>query len=105
MQAAQQAFSRQLIASQERERQRIAAELHDSLGQNLLLVRNRALLGALSGPSEAVDAVRGDRRGFGLTGLAERVQMLGGFHVIESSPGRGTSVVVRVARRVRTNGR
>jgi signal transduction histidine kinase/ligand-binding sensor domain-containing protein len=47
-QAAQQAFSRQLIESQERERQRIAAELHDSLGQNLLVVRNRALLGAMS---------------------------------------------------------
>lgn len=30
--AAQQAFSRQLIASQEAERKRIAAELHDSLG-------------------------------------------------------------------------
>jgi len=47
-QAAQQAFSRELIESQERERQRIAAELHDSLGQNLLVVKNRALLGALS---------------------------------------------------------
>jgi signal transduction histidine kinase/ligand-binding sensor domain-containing protein len=47
-QVAQQAFSRQLIQSQERERQRIAAELHDSLGQNLLVVKNRALLGALS---------------------------------------------------------
>ena len=51
-QAAQQAFSRQLIESQERERQRIAAELHDSLGQNLLVVKNRALLGALSQPDE-----------------------------------------------------
>lgn len=47
-QIAQQAFSRQLIASEERERQRIAAELHDSLGQNLLVVKNRALLGALA---------------------------------------------------------
>ena len=52
-QAAQQAFSRQLIESQERERQRIAAELHDSLGQNLLVVKNRALLGAMSQPNEA----------------------------------------------------
>ncbi len=45
-QIAQRTFSRQLIESQERERQRIAAELHDSLGQSLLVVRNRALLGA-----------------------------------------------------------
>jgi signal transduction histidine kinase/ligand-binding sensor domain-containing protein len=50
--AAQQAFSRELIESQERERQRIAAELHDSLGQNLLVVKNRALLGTLSEPGE-----------------------------------------------------
>jgi signal transduction histidine kinase/ligand-binding sensor domain-containing protein len=51
-QIAQQVFSRQLIESQERERQRIAAELHDSLGQNLLVVKNRALLGALSQQDE-----------------------------------------------------
>jgi signal transduction histidine kinase len=47
-QAAQQAFSRQLIASEERERQRIAAELHDSLGQSLLVVKNRAQMGAMA---------------------------------------------------------
>jgi ligand-binding sensor domain-containing protein/signal transduction histidine kinase len=44
-QAAQQAFSRQLIESQEGERKRIAAELHDSLGQTLLIIKNRAFLG------------------------------------------------------------
>jgi ligand-binding sensor domain-containing protein/signal transduction histidine kinase len=44
-QAAQEAFSRQLIESQEAERKRIAAELHDSLGQNLLIVKNWALVG------------------------------------------------------------
>src|ERR1700720_867789 len=43
-QAAQQAFARQLIASQEAERKRIAAELHDGLGQHLVVIRNLALL-------------------------------------------------------------
>jgi signal transduction histidine kinase len=43
--AAQESFSRRLIESQESERKRIAAELHDSLGQNLLIIKNRALLG------------------------------------------------------------
>ncbi len=39
-----QKVARQLIDSQERERQRIAAELHDDLGQNLLIVKNMLLL-------------------------------------------------------------
>jgi signal transduction histidine kinase/ligand-binding sensor domain-containing protein len=34
-------FSRKLNESQERERQRIAGELHDGIGQNLLSIRNR----------------------------------------------------------------
>ncbi len=218
-QAAQQAFSRQLIESQEHERKRIAAELHDSLGQNLLVVKNRALLVALSqqdaevrrqfnelgatvaltleevrtisynlrphhldqlglttairamldkiaesstiamssefddidsvvppadeitiyriiqeslnnvvkhsraseahvavhchehhleitirdnGQGFALGAAKAGSAnggGFGLKGLAERVHMLGGTHTIESSPGRGTTLTVRLARR------
>src|SRR6266516_2238368 len=43
--ATQEAFSQQLIQSQENERRRIAAELHDSLGQSLVLIKNWALLG------------------------------------------------------------
>lgn len=42
--AAQQAFSRRLIASQEAERKRIAAELHDSIGQSLIIIKNLATL-------------------------------------------------------------
>jgi len=37
-------LSRRLFASQEAERRRIAGELHDSLGQNLLIIKNRAVL-------------------------------------------------------------
>ena len=44
-QAAQQAFARQLLQSQEGERKRIAAEIHDGLGQTLAIIKNRALLG------------------------------------------------------------
>ena len=43
-QAAQQAFSRQLITSEENLRKRIAAELHDSLGQRLVIIQNLALI-------------------------------------------------------------
>jgi len=42
--AAQQGLSRRLIEGQELERKRIAGELHDGLGQELLVVKNRALL-------------------------------------------------------------
>lgn len=37
-------FTHRLIAAQEAERSRIAGELHDSLGQSMLLVKNRAQL-------------------------------------------------------------
>jgi signal transduction histidine kinase/ligand-binding sensor domain-containing protein len=40
----QQEISHKLITKQEEERSRIAQELHDSLGQNLLFIKNRALL-------------------------------------------------------------
>ncbi len=41
----EQQFSRQLMELQESERTRIACELHDSLVQNLLVAKNRSLLG------------------------------------------------------------
>lgn len=43
--ALQEEFSRKLLQSQESERKRIAGELHDGLGQNLLIIKNRAMLG------------------------------------------------------------
>lgn len=41
----QQTFSRQLLESQESDRKRIAAELHDGLGQHLIIIKNWASLG------------------------------------------------------------
>jgi signal transduction histidine kinase/ligand-binding sensor domain-containing protein len=52
----QQVFSRELINSQEQERKRIAAELHDSLGQTLAIIKNRAVL-SLSGPDDHTRAL------------------------------------------------
>ena len=54
----EQAFSRQLIASQENERKRIAAELHDSLGQHLVVIKNLALVSLNSG---SLDGAEKDR--------------------------------------------
>ena len=42
--AAELVFSRRLIDSQEQERKRFAAEMHDGLGQSLVIIKNRARL-------------------------------------------------------------
>lgn len=56
---AQEEFSRRLIESQEGERTRIAAELHDSLGQGLLIIKNRAALSRkfLDDPHKALEQI------------------------------------------------
>jgi two-component system sensor histidine kinase UhpB len=65
---ARQEFTQRLISAQEQERKRLASELHDSLGQNLSLIKNRVHL-AQSAPGlppatlhqlEAVAKVIGD---------------------------------------------
>jgi signal transduction histidine kinase len=50
----QLAFSRQILESQESERHRIAANLHDSLGQNLLVIKNQARLAMQPAADESV---------------------------------------------------
>ncbi len=54
--AEQESFTAQLIESQEAERKRIAGELHDSLGQSLILIKNCALLG-LNNPNDQGTAI------------------------------------------------
>ncbi|MEK9137355.1 MAG: two-component regulator propeller domain-containing protein [Bacteroidota bacterium] len=60
-QLVQQNFSRQLIASQEHERKRIAVDLHDGLGQTLLIIKNKLLMGlqASGGQPSSIDLFRG----------------------------------------------
>jgi signal transduction histidine kinase len=55
--AAHHAFARQLILSQENERKRVSAELHDGLGQNLLLIKNRLAMAA-SRQADAAELTR-----------------------------------------------
>jgi signal transduction histidine kinase/ligand-binding sensor domain-containing protein len=51
--AVQQAFTRQLIASMENERKRIAGELHDGLGQQLVVIKNLALISLSTGANQS----------------------------------------------------
>ena len=50
--AEREVFARRLIESQEHERKRLAGELHDSLGQNLLVLKNWALVGLNTLPAD-----------------------------------------------------
>lgn len=61
-------FARELIGSQEAERRRLAHELHDSLGQELLLIRNTALLASRAHP----DSDQTSSDGLALADIAER---------------------------------
>ncbi len=57
---AQEVFSQQLIETQESERKRIASELHDSIGQDLLILSNglQQCLGQVSGDSESTADIK-----------------------------------------------
>ncbi|WP_299886432.1 ATP-binding protein [uncultured Lacinutrix sp.] len=44
----QEQYSQNLILEQEKERKRIASELHDSVGQQLLLIKNQSIIGNMA---------------------------------------------------------
>jgi signal transduction histidine kinase len=53
----QESFARRLIESQEQERKRVAAELHDSLGQSLQIIKGRTQL-ALRQPVNPAQSIQ-----------------------------------------------
>ena len=63
----QEAFAGQLIEEQEKDRKRIAAELHDGLGQSLLIIKNRAFLGekVTGKETDSEDKIESAREQFG----------------------------------------
>lgn len=76
--AAQEAFSRQLIESQETERKRIAGELHDSIGQNLLIIKNRALLGLTENAPQSASVEQLNEISSAATQTIEEVRAIAG---------------------------
>ena len=57
--AAKESLARELLAAQEQERKRVAGELHDSIGQNLSLMRNRvAIMQRSALPAEVAPQAR-----------------------------------------------
>ena len=70
-------LSSQLLSAQESERKRIAAELHDSIGQTLAALKFR---------------MENARRGLGLASMRERTEFSGGVFSVGSIRAKGTVV-------------
>ncbi len=77
-------FSRRLIESQEFERKRVAGELHDGLGQELIVIANRAQMALRGKTDEKVkEQIRGiaDTAGLAIETVREIAFNLSPFHL------------------------
>jgi signal transduction histidine kinase/ligand-binding sensor domain-containing protein len=72
----QQEISRLLIESQESERKRIAQEMHDSLGQELLVIKNRAVMGLKTAANESKEKRQLEQISEGATSILKMVRTL-----------------------------
>lgn len=72
----QQEVSRLLIESQESERKRIAQEMHDSLGQELLVIKNRALMGLKTVMNESKEKRQLEQISEGATNILKMVRTM-----------------------------
>lgn len=74
--AEQRAFTRKLIGYQEEERKRVAGELHDGLGQELLLIKNLALLGLQNPDADELSARQMDQISATVSSLLDSIRRL-----------------------------
>ncbi|MFA6457487.1 MAG: two-component regulator propeller domain-containing protein [Bacteroidota bacterium] len=72
----QQEISHLLIESQESERKRIAQEMHDSLGQELLVIKNRAIMGLKTVGDETKEKRQLEQISEGATNILKLVRSL-----------------------------
>jgi signal transduction histidine kinase/ligand-binding sensor domain-containing protein len=72
----QQEVSRLLIESQESERKRIAQEMHDSLGQELLVIKNRAVMGLKTAADESKEKRQLEQISEGATNILKMVRSI-----------------------------
>lgn len=74
--AEQRTFTRRLIGYQEEERKRVAGELHDGLGQELLLIKNLALLGLQNPDADELSARHMDQISLTVSSLLDSIRRL-----------------------------
>ncbi len=74
--AEQRAFTKKLISYQEEERKRVAGELHDGLGQDLLLIKNLALLGLQNPDADPVTSGHLDQISSTVSSLLDSIRRL-----------------------------
>ncbi len=65
-----------LIESQEQERKRIAQEMHDSLGQELLVIKNRAVMGLKTASAESREKKQLEQISDGATNVLKLVRTI-----------------------------
>ncbi len=72
----QHEISQMLIESQEVERKRIAQEMHDSLGQELLVIKNRAVMGLKTAAEESKEKRQLEQISDGATNILKLVRAI-----------------------------
>lgn len=79
----QEKFSRELLKSQEEERKRISKDLHDGLGQSLLLIKNRVALSRDDNTGQMLDTAISELRAIARSLHPMQLEKLGLSRAIE----------------------